>query len=574
MSHVTVVYIAFVRRAIGRVARPGCWSLATQLLCGQLTIVVVVIGSAVLAAYLQISSANRHAAEDKVRAVAYTVAAAPTVRTALVTADPTTVLEPLAEQVQRDTGTSFVVVMSTRGVRYTHPDQAEIGGRYLGHIDAAVRGGSVVETYTGTLGPSVRAVVPVEAQGRVVGLVAVGVGVATVSQAMLRYLVPVLGAGVVSLALAALGCWLAMRWLRRSTRDLGPADLRRMNEFYDAVLHSVREGVLLLDGQNRLQLFNAEARRLLALPADARGRRVADIGLPQRLGQTLTDGLTHTDELHLTDERIVVVNQAPARRDGRRLGTVVTLRDHTELLELTDELRSARDFADSLHAQAHEAANQMHTVIALIEMGRSEHALRFATAELATTQQLTDLVVGAVHEPEVAALILGKAAEARERGVDLVLADDTRLPAGVADPRDLITIIGNLVDNALDAASSAPAPRWVHLGARVVDDPDAGPAARWVELRVADSGPGLPADDVAHATERGWSTKPARRVGARGLGLALADRAVQRYGGRLDITRETGAVFTVRLPFRESIGEADDSQRSAAARVGAGGGTD
>jgi sensor histidine kinase regulating citrate/malate metabolism len=183
-------------------------------------------------------------------------------------------------------------------------------------------------------------------------------------------------------------------------------------------------------------------------------------------------------------------------------------------------------------------------VISLIELGHTERALDVATAELAEAQELTDRVVGAVREPVVAALLLGKAAQASERGVELSLADDLDVPDHAIDARDLVTIVGNLLDNAIDAAASGEAPRRVSVAASVAP---AGPGTGELVIRVADTGPGLDPDDVDRAFSRGWSTKPAGSLGGRGLGLALVGQAVRRNGGSVDVTRDGGAVFTVRL---------------------------
>jgi sensor histidine kinase regulating citrate/malate metabolism len=392
----------------------------------------------------------------------------------------------------------------------------------------------------------VRAVVPVVVAGRVAGLVSVGVTISHVSAEMTQQLPLLAGTTVAALLVAGLGSYLASRWLRRTTHDLGPAELSRMYEYYDAVLHAVREGLLLLDRAGRLQLVNDEARRLLTLPDDAIGRRVDDLGLPAALGTALAAGAERGDEIFLTDDRVVVVNQAAARWAGQDLGTVVTLRDHTELRSLVSELKTIRGFAEALSAQAHESANQLQTVISLIELGRADEALRFAATELAVAQHLTDVVVGAVGEPELAALVLGKAAEASERGVELCVDDDLEVPAGVADPRDLVTIVGNLIDNAVDAACDAPAPRWVRLEAGTVTVD----GVEELEIVIADSGPGLSSDAAAHAFERGWSTKPTDRPMGRGVGLALVAQAAHRLGGSVEVTNEVGAVFTVRLPRR------------------------
>jgi two-component system, CitB family, sensor kinase len=532
-----------------RLARvsPTAWSLASQLFAIQAAVILVVLVGCGIAAYSQASTANSAAAQDEVLAVAHAVAAAPTVRDGVAATDPTTenpsaVLQPFAEQVRRDTGTDFVVVMTTDGIRFTHPNPAEIGRHFLGTIAPAQQGQSLTETFTGTLGPSVRAVVPIQVDGQVRGLVAVGQSVSRVSRELSRQLPILLGTTVVALLLAGLGAWLASGWLRRSTHDLGPAELSRMYEYYDAVLHAVREGLLLLDREGRLRLVNDEAGRLLGVSEASLGRRVDEIGLPEALGVALRDGVERADEIFLTEDRIVVVNQAAARWDGRRLGTVVTVRDHTELRALVSELKTIRGFAEALSAQAHESANQLHTVVSLIELGRAEQALAFATTELAVAQRLTDLVVGGVGEPEVAALVLGKAAEAGERGVDLVVETDVDLPAGRADPRDLITIVGNLLDNAIDAAVEAPGPRWVRFGARTVgaDDDE-------LELVVADSGPGLDAEQAGRVFQRGYSTKSTDRPLGRGIGLALVAQAAHRHGGAVAVANEQGAVFTVTL---------------------------
>ena len=537
-----------VRSARPRLSRPRSWSLATQLFVFQAAVILVVLLGAGVAAFSNAAAANADSAEDEVLGVARTLAAAPVVTWALSAPDPTAVLQPLAEQVRRDTGTDFVVVMTTDGIRYSHPDVTQIGGQFRGTIAPAAAGGTVVETFSGTLGPSVRAVVPVVVAGRIAGLVAVGRTINHVSAEMTRQLPLLAGTTAAALLVAGLGSWLASRWLRRSTHDLGPAELSRMYEYYDAVLHAVREGLLLLDRAGRLQLLNDEARRLLALPDDAIGRRVDELGLPAALGTALAAGAERGDEIFLTDDRVVVVNQAAARWAGQHLGTVVTLRDHTELRALVSELKTIRGFAEALSAQAHESANQLQTVISLIELGRADEALRFAATELAVAQHLTDVVVGSVGEPELAALVLGKAAEASERGVELRVDDDLEVPAGVADPRDLVTIVGNLLDNAVDAACDAcpGTPRWVRLeaGTLTVD------GVEELEIVVADSGRGLGPDAAAHAFERGWSTKPTDRPMGRGVGLALVAQAVHRLGGAVEVVNEVGAVFTVRLPRR------------------------
>ncbi|MDQ1481928.1 MAG: hypothetical protein QOF35_4, partial [Actinomycetota bacterium] len=399
---------------------PRTWSLSRQLFALQVILIAVMVLAAGGAAYLQAAQRGQDATSDRVLAVARSVAASPLVRSALSAPNPTAILQPYSVQVGRDTRTDFVVVMRTDGIRYSHPKPELIGKRFSGHIDAAVAGGVVLETYGGSFGPSERAVVPVRlAGGPVLGLVSVGVTRDNIAQDLAQQVPSLLAAAVVALLLAAGGADLIARRLRRQTHGLGPDELARMYEFHDAVLHAVREGLVLLDPRGRLMLANDEAIRLLELPVDWAGRRLDELGLPVPMTDALEGLHQVADSIHLTSNRVLVVNQGPARWEGRELGTVMTLRDHTELQALTGELDSARGLAEALRSQAHEAANRLHSVISLIELGHTDEALTFATEELALAQQLTDLVVSAVDEPILAALLLGKAAEANERGVAL-----------------------------------------------------------------------------------------------------------------------------------------------------------
>lgn len=522
--------------------RPRRLSLATQFFLLQVVIVGLVVAVGTGLALLYAERDGQSGARQRVLDLAQTFAGSPDVVAALGTRNPTAELQPRAESVRRAAGVDFVVVMNTDRVRYAHPDPAQIGGRFLGHVEPALAGRPLTETYTGTLGPSIRAVVPVfAASGRVTGMVAVGITTTRVTEQLRRRLPAIGGVSALGFGLAALGALLVSRRLRQQTLGLGPAEITRMYEHHDAVLHSVREGILVLDRNRRVRLVNDEAVRLLDLPPAAEERHAAELRLPPGLRDLLVSGRTATDEIQLTDQQVLVVDQRPATRDGRRLGTVTTLRDHTELEALSGELNSVRGFAEALRAQAHEAANRLHTVTTLVELGRTEDAVRFATAELATAQELTDRLLSTVHEPVVAALLLGKAAQANERGVELIITDDTIMTGTGIEPRDLVTVAGNLVDNATEAALAAPPPRRVVVTVRE--------EAAVLLVRVADSGVGLDQARIHDALTRGWSTKPTRGPHGRGLGLALVQQVVVRYGGELEVGNDHGAVFTVRLPI-------------------------
>ncbi|WP_166483969.1 sensor histidine kinase [Streptomyces rhizosphaericus] len=526
-------------------------SLAGQLFAMQVVLVAALVAGCAVFAYITDREQAVVAARQRATAAAVAVADSPSVAEAARSKDPTARLQPYAEKVRRDTGVTFVTIMDTHGVRWAHPDPDQIGATYLGHIKPALRGRIFPETYTGTLGPSVRVVAPVRddrAGGRITALVSAGITVDTISAQVRRQLLALLGVAAAALALGGLCAYVINARLRRHTHGMNAAELSRMHDYHQAALHAVREGLLMLDGQRRIALINDGGRELLGLPEDSVGRYASELGLPPALTGALLAAEPRVDELHLTAERVVVVNTSPVS-SGEQRGTVVTLRDHTELQALSGELDSLRGFAEALRSQAHEAANRLHAVVSLIELGREDEAVDFATAELELAQALTDQVVAAVAEPVLAALLLGKAAQASERGVELVLAPDSRIDDGVLPPglpaRDLVTILGNLIDNATDAAAegvgneSAPRSARVTVTARA----DAGE----LTLRVSDTGAGLDPAAAEEVFRRGWSTKSA----GRGLGLALVQQAARRNAGTVEVTTspDGGAQFTARLPL-------------------------
>jgi sensor histidine kinase regulating citrate/malate metabolism len=551
VTPVTVVVVEFIPVAVRD--NPGMrWrrttresSVARQILLLQVLVVLVLVVVALALAAYDARRDARDAATGRAVAVAEAVADSPTVTAALDDRDPSAVLQPFAEKVRADTGVDFVVVMQLDRTRYTHPNPARIGEDFVGDLGDAPEGRVFTQQYTGTLGPSMRSVVPVrDDRGTVVALVSVGISIDRIDAQLRGDLVLVLLAGASVLAAGLVGAWLVSRRLRRQTHGLGEREITRMYEYYSAVLHAVREGLLLIDDHGRVQLANDEARRLLALPPDVVGRPLTGLGLPPGLVAAALGRTSEADDIYVAGEHVLVVSSAPASWQGRDVGAVISLRDHTELRSVTGELDVVRRLTDSLRSQTHEAANRLHTMVALIEMGRAEEAVAFATGELEVAQHLTDRVVAAVGDPVVAALLLGKSAEAAERGIELTVEGD--LPDAGPDvaSRDLVTVLGNLVDNALDAVADQPVRR---VTVRLEGDADT------VRAVVGDSGPGLTEEQATQALERGWTTKASADgldgLGGRGVGLALVGQVARRRHGGIEIGRSPlgGAEFSVTL---------------------------
>ncbi|MBZ6136146.1 SpoIIE family protein phosphatase/ATP-binding protein [Streptomyces olivaceus] len=346
------------RRGAGAVRHASAlrWALSGRSVAGQVfvmnvVIVLLLVVAAAVALVLQVRHDSTVEARNRSVAVAATFADSPGIVEALRGSDPSAALQPRAEAAREATGVDFVVVTDTRGVRYTHPKPDRIGRQFVGNIGPALAGKTVTEEVDGTIGQLVQAIVPVKApDGRVVGLVSAGITTENVGGAAERQLPLVLIVAGVGLALATAGTALVARRLLRQTHGLGPHEMTRMYEHHDAVLHSVREGVLITDPDGRLLLANDEAQRLLDLPADAEGRPVTGLGLPDDTAELLASGRVATDEVHLVKDRLLAVNQRPTDVRGGPAGSVATLRDSTELRALSGRAETARERLDMLYS--------------------------------------------------------------------------------------------------------------------------------------------------------------------------------------------------------------------------------
>lgn len=516
--------------------RSGRWSLAGQVFALQLVLLSLVTALWAGFAILDARRDSDRAATREVTDIAVSVAAVPSTAAAVRSPDPSALLQPVTERIRRETGVDFIVVMAPDRTRFTHTDPARIGKPFTGNIDRALAGATFTETYTGSLGPSVRAVAPVYDDGRVIALVSAGMTRTAIGDRFAAQLPMILGVVAAGLSAAAAGSLLLNRRLRRQTRGLAPAQLWAMYEHHDAVLHAVHEGLMVFGPTGeRAEVVNDEARRLLGLPAGP----VTRADLPASLRQL--DRRTVRDETHITADRVLLVNQDVVELGRRANGTVTTIRDHTELRTVLGELDTVRAFAESLRAQAHESANRLHTVVTMVELGRYREAVQFATAELELSQALIDRLMSEVGDPVLAALLLGKVNQAAERDVELTVTADTALDSAVPlSSREAVTLVGNLIDNAIDAAAGT-ADAWVEVTVRA--------DAAALTVRVADSGPGLSPERFARAAERGYSTKAHHH----GLGLALVHGLVTRHGGTIDTVTAPESAVTVCIPRERRV---------------------
>ncbi|MEV8288566.1 sensor histidine kinase [Streptomyces niveus] len=520
----------------------------SQVLLMQLAIAA---GTAVLATGLFLRPLSDQLDDQAMRralAIAETTASEPVARSLL--ASRPSVDGPVqaeAERIRRATGAEYVVIMDRRGVRWSHTDTGEIGKVVSTDPSEAIAGKDVMEIDSGTLGRSARGKVPLrDASGKIIGAVSVGIAYDSVRERLLATIPGLLAYAGGALAVGALAAYLISRRLQRQTHDLAFSDISALLVEREAMLHSLREGVIALDGAGRIRLMNDEAQRLLGLGPEATGQPLDVVLGPGRTTDVLAGRVAGEDLLAVSGGRVLIANRMPTD-DG---GAVATLRDRTELEQLGRELDATRGLIDALRAQDHEHANRMHTLMGLLELEMHEEAVEFVTEVVGVHRATAEQVTERIHDPLPAALLVGKATVAAERGVSLRISPATLLPDRLVDPQGLVTVLGNLVDNALDAAAGSEDPR-IEVEVRA--------EGRTVVLRISDSGPGVPPEQRELVFTEGWTTKELPAHGRRGLGLALVRRLAERQGGsaRVDESADGGAEFTVVLP--EALTEEADA---------------
>ncbi|MFB7576907.1 ATP-binding protein [Streptomyces sp. NPDC056165] len=545
-----------------RTGRGGKRRLSTRILANQLLILALtgLIGF-VLFAFAQRAELDR-SYEQRALAIAQTTAADPQIQQAMEYGSGGDTVQTVAERIRRASGASYVVVIDLRGVRRSHPIHALIGEPVDEPI--VVRDGHPhVGTDQGATGRSANGKAPLYGRsGALVGEVSVGIPEHDVLGELWREL-PTFGLyAATATALGAAAASLLARRLKRTTFGLELEEIAGLLQDREAMLHGIREGVVAFDPDGRITVVNDEARRLLGL-GTALGRLMEEVLPDGRLRRALDGTLTGTDVSVLTDDHCLAVNRMPVTLHGHELGAVVTVRDRTELVGLLRELDSVRGLTDALRAQQHEFTNRMHTLAGLLDIGEHQSAYEYAIETARSGQALTEAVRCHIGNPLMVGLIVAKTTVAAERGVRIVLTDDSALGADPPHLRRLLTIVGNLLDNAIDATADA-AP--VDGGRRIRLTLTEGD--KLIVVRVADNGPGVAPGTSQSIFEDGWSTRPERGIARRGLGLALVHRLVQRHGGTITVSEGPGADFTVVLPLPDPAPARQDALFTAASPMG------
>lgn len=518
-------------------------SLAGQFLALQLGLVVVMLTVIAAVSVAQSTAEFRRTEGSRMLSVAESVASQAAVRVGLADTERQGILQATAENARSVSSASFVELTGLDRRVLTAADPRRVGEELPLGTSTVLSGRSWIGTTRVHGRSALVAHVPVFSErGQLLGIVAAGreyqnlwQRIVTATPELLSYL------GIAS-ALGAVGSYLLARRIKRQTLGLEPEEITALAEHREAMLHGIKEGVLGLDAQGRVTLVNDTARELLRLPPDSPGRTLTELAVEPRLHDVLDGRVQGRDVVVVTGDRMLTLNRMPLVTRGQPVGSVTTMRDLTELASLQRQLETTRSATDTLRAQAHEFSNHLHVIAGLVELREYPEVARYVRGVSGAHTRRASYVVSKVADPSLAALLIAKASLAAEQGATLRVTDPSSLgsvPESLSS--DLVTVVGNLVDNALDAV------RGTEGEGRVEVELTEGPSE--VRVRVRDSGPGVSPELAEEVFRHGFTTKAAASHDAsRGLGLAITRMVCARRGGSVTVD---GPEFFAALPRTE-----------------------
>ncbi|MGA9102124.1 ATP-binding protein [Aeromicrobium sp.] len=517
--------------------RPRRLTLAGQFLALQLIVIALVLSMVAAISVHQSTQEFRDVRGRQMQSIAEYVANQSVVRSEVATPEASRVLAHALTAAQNLSGAADATIADPDGIVIASTDPTSIR-------DRAPLGTSEVRDGRGWRGDvdvdgvrSVAGHTPIlDDEGTLIGLVLVSDPYPSVWQRLVDAapdLTLLVGIGGL---LCLIGSWLLSRFVRRRTRGLEPREIATLADHREALLHSIGDGVIAVSQDGRVTVINDSACELLGLSQDSVGRSVHDLGLPSHLVDVLTTGRDAHDEIVLLGDRVLVLDQRTASSAGEGIGAVTIVRDRTELVAMRSRLSSNLAITDTLRSQTHEFANQLHTISGLVQLGEYDEVTTLVGNLTRRRAEISDWITGRIADKAVAALLVAKTSVASEAGVRLDLDGDSSLPVlDAAASADLTTILGNLIDNAIDACRAEPEPR-VEV---VLEHTGSG-----IHLEVCDNGPGVPDELSESIFVRGFSTK-SDDAEVRGIGLPLVRMICDRRGGTATVRRDSGARFVV-----------------------------
>ncbi|ANB56533.1 sensory box protein [Anoxybacillus sp. B7M1] len=493
--------------------------------------------------------------------VAETVAASPAVKSAFQKAEPERHLQPLAEMIRRKTGAEYVVIGNKAGIRYSHPIPERIGKKMVGGDNRKVlQGKSIISEAVGSLGPAIRGKAPVFAEnGETIGVVSVGFLIKDIEEIVWSYNVKIFFFSILALLLGVIGAIVIAQTVKRSIHGLEPKEIGLLYQEKQAILEAIREGIIAVNQDGIVTMVNKAAMAILDCQTEhsVLGQPILHIIPHSRLLEVIQTGKAEYDVEMVIGGQSVIVNRIPIMdKKGVVIGAVSTFRNKSELYRLTKELSQIKSYAEALRAQTHEFSNKLYVISGLIQLESYEEALELITKETNLQQDLVHFVMKEIPDPMLGGLLIGKFNRANELKIQLAIDRQSSfrdIPLHM-DRDHLITIIGNVIDNAMEAVieNERPEKRITVFLTDLGDD---------LIIEIEDTGVGMTEDVREKMFERGFSTKAAAH---RGYGLDLVQRSLKLLHGYMTIQTEAGkgTLCTIVIPKRGEARDVDEDSNS------------
>jgi len=514
------------------------------VICTLLTFVIVLL--AVIFQYMENATIKEQIGMRALR-VAQSVASIPEIRAAFSEKDPSAIIQPITEEIRIKTDAEYIVVGNREGIRYSHPLRDRIGREMVGGDNGPVlEGKSIISEAVGSLGPSLRGKTPVfDNAGNVIGIVSVGFMMDDINDIMGNYEKQIVMIGFFTLVFGTLGAIVIARTVKKAILGLEPHEIAAMYEEKRAILESIREGILAINGKGVVTMVNEAAIQLLELERDdaITGKHILDILPSSRLLEVIRSGKAEFDQQMWLGDNELIVNRIPIySRQRQVIGAVSSFRSKSEIFKLGQELSQVKGYAEALRAQTHEFSNKLYLISGLIQLESYQEAIEVISRESDIQHNLVHFIMNEIPDPIIGGLLIGKFNRAQELKVQLEIDRESTFADVPADlDRDLlVTIIGNIIDNAMDAVLKTDDPnKIVHVFFTDLGDD--------LIIEVEDNGVGIPEEHRDKLFELGFSTK---NDGQSGYGLFLVNRAVGKLGGYVTVSRNAGGgcIFTVVVP--------------------------
>lgn len=499
--------------------------------------------------FWQVSNAARDNLQATALAVGRTLANAPEIKRGLTVPTASGSIQSLTQSVIARNDLLFAVVTDMQGVRYSHPNPALIGQRFIGSdLQPALHGKENTAINHGVLGLAMRVFTPVyDSQHKQIGVVVVGIPLSRVDAQINRSRWSVLWTLLFTVVVATLGIWRLVHVLKRVLLGLEPYEITALYKQRQAMLESLKEGVIATDAEGRVTLLNNAARRMLFTDTKDPEHTADNAVLMTLLQEVVRTGVAIPDRELGCNGLLLLSNTVPVRSQGVVIGAISTFRDKTEVSQLLQRLDGMVNYVDALRTTSHEFMNKLHVILGLLSMKSYDKLEEYVLQTAHNYQRDIGAIQHRIKSPVVAGFLLGKINSAKERGFVVTLAEQSQVPDNPNEKQVmvLVTVLGNLIENAFDAMSEQ-AEGEVSLLLHSMNG--------WLVCEVSDDGPGIPAAHLPLIFNKGFSTKGDNR----GVGLFLASQQLHDLGGTLTVESEPGVFtqFYVHLPW--------DSERNTA----------